>query len=167
MKKNIVLVGFMGAGKTVVARELSNILECNAVSTDVLIEQKEGRPIAQIFRDSGEAYFRKVEGEIVWELSARQGLVIDCGGGVVLSDDNIISLKKSGVIFYLSATPEVIYQRIKNQTHRPLLDVPKPEAEIKKLLQVRESRYRKADYTVDTSKKTPPQIAEEIVRLCV
>ncbi|HOW34946.1 MAG TPA: shikimate kinase [Candidatus Omnitrophota bacterium] len=165
MKRNIVLVGFMGAGKTVVAQELSGILKWDLVSTDLLIEQKEGRPITQIFSDSGEPYFRKVESAIVRELSARQGLVIDCGGGVVLSDNNIIDLKKSGVIFYLSATPDVIYKRIKDQTHRPLLNVSHPEAEIKKLLQAREPRYQKADHVIDTCAKTPRQVAEEIMRL--
>ena len=165
MKKNIILVGFMGAGKTVVAQELSDILKRDLVSTDLLIERKEGRSITQIFRDSGEPYFRKVESEIVRGLSARQGLVIDCGGGVVLSDNNIIDLKKSGVIFYLSATPDVIYKRIKDQTHRPLLTVSDPEAEIKKLLAARESRYQKADHVIDTCAKTLPQVAEEIMRL--
>ena len=93
--KNIVLVGFMGAGKSVVAKNLGAILKRHVVSTDAMIVEREKRPITDIFKDSGEAYFRGVEKSVVEEVSKKNNLIVDCGGGVVLNQDNIDNLKKN------------------------------------------------------------------------
>ena len=165
MKKNIILTGFMGAGKSVIAKKLGYILSRELISTDALIEIKENREIADIFRDSGEEYFRKVESEVIDQVSSKEEQIIDCGGGVVLSHANMDNLKKTGVVFYLSATPDVIYQRVKSQKHRPLLNVDNPQAKIRELLQTRQQFYCKADYTIDTSQKTIDQVAQDILEL--
>ena len=165
MSKNIVLVGFMGAGKSAVAKNLAMALKRKVVSTDALIEKKEKRPIAAIFKDSGEPYFRSVEKSVVEEVAQESNLIIDCGGGVVLNQNNIDNLKKNGKIFYLSATADVIYERVKNEKHRPLLDVADPKARIKELLKQRKSRYEQADYTLDTSRKAVDEVARKILKL--
>src|SRR5437868_4240316 len=116
----------MGSGKSKVARRLAEQLKVELISTDALIEAKAGKSINEIFRLHGEAYFRNLESEIIKEVSLRQGVIIDCGGGVVLHDENLKNLKTNGNVFFLEATPEIIYKRIKNEKHRPLLNVPDP-----------------------------------------
>ena len=165
MSPNIILVGFMGAGKSVVAKNLAVRLKRDVVSTDALIEEREKRPITRIFKESGEPYFRDIEKKIVAEVSQRKDLIIDCGGGVVMNDENIKNLKKNGVLFYLSASADVIYDRVKNDKHRPLLNVADPIATIKGLLTNRQPRYAQAHHTVDTSHKTIPDVVERIIKL--
>ena len=145
MDKNIVLVGFMGSGKSMIARELGKRLKIEVVAIDDLAEAKEGQTIHEIFRSKGEAYFRDLEQSIIKDISLREGIVIDCGGGAVLRKENLQHLKTNGIVFYLQATPEVIYQRIKNEKHRPLLKVPDPLGCIKELYQQRLPLYNQAD----------------------
>ena len=163
MSKNIVLVGFMGAGKSSIATALAKTLKRKAVSTDALIVEREKRPITDIFRDSGEPYFRGIEKQVVAEVSRQSNLIVDCGGGVVLNQENIDNLKRGGTIFYLSATPDVIYERVKHERHRPLINVENPKAKIEELLNSRKSRYALADVTIETSRKTVQQVVEEIL----
>jgi len=151
MNKNIVLIGFMGSGKSMVARELGKRLNAEVVSTDALAEASEGVTIHEIFRSKGEAYFRNLESEIIKKVSLRQGIVIDCGGGVILRKENLQHLKTGGIVFYLQASPEVIYQRIKHETHRPLLQVPDPLGCIKELYDQRLPLYSQADHTIDAN----------------
>ena len=151
MDKNIVLIGLMGSGKSMIARELGKRLKASVVATDDLVEAKEGQAIHEIFKSKGEAYFRNLETEIIKEVSLRRGIIIDCGGGVVLVPKNLKFLKTNGIVFYLQATPLVIYQRIKNEKHRPLLKVPDPLGCIKELHQQRLPLYNQADYTVDAN----------------
>lgn len=155
----------MGAGKSSVAKALAKTLKRKAVSTDVLIVEREKRPISDIFRDSGEPYFRQVEKAVVAEVSRQDNLIVDCGGGVVLNPENINNLKKNGVIFYLAATPSVIYDRVKHERHRPLLNVEDPKGKIEELLNARKSSYEQANVTIDTSHKTVQQVVEEILGL--
>ena len=151
MEKNIALVGFMGSGKTMIARRLSEHLKVELLSTDVLIETKAGKSIDAIFKDHGEPYFRDLEAEIVKEVSLRRGIIIDCGGGVVLRPQNLQELKSNAIVFYLQATPEVIFERIKNEKHRPLLQVPDPLGFVRKLYQQRLPLYSQAHYTIDAN----------------
>jgi len=111
-RMNISIIGFMGAGKSLISKLLAKILNKKRVSLDDLIEEKEGRKITEIFKNSGEAYFRKIESQIIDEVIKEDNLVIDCGGGAVINPKNIEALKKDGVLIYLSASPEVIYDRI-------------------------------------------------------
>ena len=165
MKKNIVLVGFMGAGKTAVSQRLAEILKRPRISTDEAIEQKENRSIVEIFKNSGEEYFRRLEKEIVEELAHKKNLIIDCGGGVALQQENIDRLKKSGILFYLSARPEVIYQRTKDQLQRPLLNIPHSQIKIRELLEQRKSYYEQAHFTIDTNRQSDDQTAQKILVL--
>ncbi len=165
MNKNIALVGFMGAGKTVVAKNLAKSLNRKLVLTDAIIVSKEKKPIVDIFRDSGEPHFRKVEKEVVAEVSQKENLIIDCGGGIVLDQDNIDNLKRNGIIIYLCASPDVIYNRVRNQKQRPLLNVPDPKKAIEGLLAIRKDRYALADHTVNTDRKSVKEVVNEILTL--
>lgn len=161
--KNIVLVGFMGAGKSVTSQALAQRLGMMRVSTDECIVERESRSINEIFEMKGEPYFRQVESQVVRALSERVNVVIDCGGGVVLRKENIEALKKSGVVVYLEASPEVIYDRIKQDSHRPLLNNDDPLKAISDLLSQRMVYYGQADYKVMTDGKTVDQVADEII----
>jgi shikimate kinase len=163
--KNIVLVGFMGALKSVTSVILAEQMGMERVSTDDRIVEREGRSINDIFAQNGEAYFRDVESEITRTLSQEAGLVIDSGGGIVLRNGNMDALKKNGMIFYLKTSPEVIYDRVKSETHRPLLKTPDPLAVIRNLLDQRASCYAQADYVIETDGKTAEAVAGEIVRI--
>ena len=165
MKKNIVLTGFMGAGKSVTAKCLAVALGAPEYSTDSLVEQKAGQPISEIFLRQGEGSFRRLESEIVLGLAKKRGAIIDCGGGVVLNPENMKALRKNGIIFYLFATPEIVWERVKNQKHRPLLDVKDPLAEIQRLLSQREPLYRQADHTIDTKGLTGQTTCDAVLKI--
>lgn len=162
MKTNTALVGFMGAGKTVVAKELAGRLGYELVSTDELIVKKEGRAITEIFEKKGEKYFRNLEKKIVAEIANQENLVIDCGGGVVLQDENISNLKKNGIVVYLKASTGTIHDRTKSHKHRPLLNVKNPKAKISELLTLREPFYAKADVIIETDGKSIKEVVEKI-----
>jgi len=158
------LVGFMGSGKTLVSNRLAQLSGKDVVSTDALIEAKESRSINEIFRDSGEAYFRKIEKDIVRDVSLQKNVVIDCGGGVVLDDDNIRNLKTNAVLIHLEASPDEIWARVKEETHRPLLQVDDPLARIRDLLTARQPFYNKADRSIPTDGKSIDEVCEDIMR---
>lgn len=155
----------MGAGKSLISEKLAAQLRRRVISTDELIVAREGRPVTEIFRNPGEAYFRKVEKDIVAEAARAENVIIDCGGGVVLDPENIAALKEKGTLFYLCATPHELYQRVKDQTHRPLLRVKDPLKRIEELMERREAFYAQADYTIDTNSKSPENICAEIISL--
>ena len=163
-KSNIVLIGFMGSGKSSSAQALKQRLGFSIFSTDSYVEEKQKRSISEIFQTQGEAHFRQLEHEAVKELSKNQGVIIDCGGGVVLNPENIKLLREDGVIFYLKASPEIIYERIKDQKHRPLLAGDNPLATIKELLTKRLPLYAQADFTIDANDKNVLVPVEEIIR---
>jgi len=164
-KKNIVLIGFMACGKTFVSRELARRLGRERVSTDELIEQREGRSVPDIFAQSGEPYFRQLERDIVQELSAREKLIIDCGGGVAANEVNLNALKQKGISFYLQAFPEAIHRRTKGKTDRPLLNVPDPLSKIQELLAKRDPHYRKADFVVDSNEDNISRVVDAILEI--
>lgn len=161
--KNIVLIGFMGSGKTEVGKRLADRLGYTFVDTDGIIEKKTGKSIADIFSEYGEDYFRKLESGVAGELSSTRGHVISTGGGIVINRENILNLKKGGLIVWLKASPETIYKRVKSESHRPLLDVEDPLDEIKRLLGLRESLYAEADISVDTDGLDAGKIVDIII----
>ncbi|MFC1510076.1 shikimate kinase [Candidatus Omnitrophota bacterium] len=161
--RNIVLVGFMGSGKSAVSRQLAELMKREMVSTDALIEKKEGRAITEIFSQSGEAYFRQVEKDVISETVELKGSILDCGGGVILDPDNLVNLKKSGITIYLRTSPDVIYARVKSSTHRPLLAVADPKTKIKEILDARKDLYEQADIIVDTDGKDVKQVCNNII----
>ena len=162
--RNIILVGFMGTGKTAVARALSEKLGMRYVSTDHLIEEKEKTSISDIFSKKGENYFRKAEKDVIKDVSLMENVVVDAGGGVVIDPENVEYLKKKGIIVCLGASPEVILERTKKYTHRPLLNVADPLKKIKELLTSRKPFYERADYHIHSSKMTLEEVADEIIR---
>lgn len=161
--KNIALVGFMGTGKSTIAALLAKILKVSFVDIDKRIEEKEGMSIADIFSQKGEPYFRKVEKNVVAEISLGSDQIIACGGGVVLDGENVKTIKKNGFMICLEAAPEVILKRTENYKHRPLLNVDDPKLKIGELLKKRKPYYTKADHTVDTSGLSEHQVAIEIL----
>jgi shikimate kinase len=163
--KNIVLVGFMGTGKTIVGKLLSTQLGKQRLCLDDMIEWKIGKPIVKIFEEDGEEFFRKIEKEMVKAASKDRDAVIDAGGGVVIDEENIKRLKEHGIIICLKARPEVIYERTKGHIHRPLLNTPNPVESIKKLLDRRQQYYGRADYTIDTSELAPEEVVEKIIEI--
>ncbi len=164
MKKNIVLTGFMGSGKTSVGNRISKMLGMKVVDTDDLIEERMCVSINDIFSRHGEAYFREVEKGIVKEVSELEGRVIVTGGGVVLNKENIRNLRKKGIIVYLHVTPDAAYARVKAQTHRPLLRVEDPLKKIKELLEQRAPFYADNDLTIDTTGLTVDKVVDEVLR---
>lgn len=163
--RNIVFIGFMGSGKTTIATKLAHRLKMEYVSTDDLIEKREERTINEIFTRSGETYFRDIESQIAREVSARDNLVIDTGGGIVLRDENLSSLKATGVVIYLKADPETLMERTKKYKHRPLLNVEDPKRRIMELLNKRTPLYEKADYCLDTGAMTVRQVVDRIAEI--
>ena len=162
--KNIVLLGFMGTGKTAVGKILAQKLSLKFVDLDNLIEEEMGMSISDIFFNFGEPYFRDLEKEIVRRISFKKNLVIATGGGVVLDDENMENLRRHGILITLMASVEEIYRRISQTKNRPLLDVPYPEKTIKEMLELRRPRYELADFTVNTSGRSVEDVAEEILR---
>lgn len=162
MFKNIILTGFMGVGKTSVGTRLAADLGYAFVDTDVLIEADQKTTITEIFSSFGEPYFRDVETRIIQQVLEGEGQVVSTGGGAVIRDENRAAFKKGGMVVCLTAQPEVIYERIRHETHRPLLQTPDPLAKIRELLASREKFYHQADLMIDTSDKSIDEAIKEI-----
>jgi len=144
MKQNLILIGFMGSGKSTVGSELAKALEMNFVDTDHYIENKENMEIKEIFAQKGEKYFRKIESKYVKEISKMNNTVISTGGGVVASETNMTLLKRNGYVIYLDCTVECIYNRVSKRNTRPLLNnVENLRARIIELLDARLDNYKK------------------------
>ena len=152
----------MGSGKTAVAKEIAESTDLKYIEMDELIEKKEARNINDIFKDSGEDYFRKVEKEALKEISLADNQVVSCGGGVVIDEANVNLMKDSGVLICLQASPDVIYKRVKNNKDRPLLNVENPQVKIEELLRIRRPYYQKANYIIETDNLSVQQVAQEV-----
>jgi shikimate kinase len=163
--KSIVLVGFMGTGKTAVGKLLAKRLGREFLEVDEIIEKKEGRSIAEIFGQKGEPYFRALEKEVVKEVSQKKGVIISAGGGAIIDEANLKNLKKNGIIICLEASPEVILERTKGNFCRPLLNVPDPKKKIEELLEQRAPHYKKADLSINTDNLTIDQVVEKLSHL--
>ncbi len=165
MKTNIVLIGFMGAGKTEVGKILAARLGRKLVEMDRLIAEWVGKPIARIFDEDGEVAFRELEITITREVARGRNLVVACGGGVVLNMINIDRLREQGRVIYLHASPEIILKRVSGSTERPLMNTPDRAQRIKGLMVFRKPFYeRAADMTIDTSRLSINTVAERVIR---
>src|SRR5258706_1310890 len=143
MTKNLVLVGFMGSGKTSAGKLAAQRLGLEFLDMDAVIEQRAGQTISQIFETKGEPHFRKLERELAVELAARDGLVIATGGGIVLNPDNVRDINKSGVVICCCVDARIAYERTKRTQHRPLLESDADRlTRIESLLRQREPLYR-------------------------
>ena len=159
---NIALIGFMGTGKTSVGHALASLLRFRLVDTDELIESRAGKRIADIFSHEGEARFREFEREVVENLCQCRRTVISTGGGLVVNPDNMASLKIHALVVCLWASPAAIFERVRHQTHRPLLNGPEPLARIQSLLAEREPFYRAADVLVNTELRSVREVAQQV-----
>lgn len=163
--KNIVLIGFMGTGKTCVGRLLAFRLNRPFIDTDKKIEAECGMSIGEIFNVFGETYFRNKEKSVIVRVSRYTNSVISTGGGVVLHPENIIRLKQNGVVIALKASVDVIVERTGRRNNRPLLNCEDRWEKIAVLLKEREKLYNMADFSIDTSYSTPQQIIDTIIYL--
>ena len=166
-KSNVVLIGFMGTGKTSIGKILATRLGCAFIDLDHKIESDNKMTIPNIFKKYGEAHFRELERKAVQEVSERRGIVIATGGGTVKNSENMRLLRENGVVICLKADVDEILYRTEHRGDRPVLDNQhKTEgdrrAAIEKLLEERREYYEQADYTVDTTKWSPLQITEDI-----
>ena len=165
--KNIILIGFMGCGKSTVGIKLSYRLRRALEDTDKLIEKEEGRTISEIFATDGEPYFRSLETECLKKLiQTTDGKIISVGGGLPIREENHALLKELGTVIYLRATPETVYERVKHDTTRPLLQGDNPQEKIRRLLQERTPVYEQAaDFVIDVDNKDFEMILDEIEKV--
>jgi shikimate kinase len=161
--QNIALIGFMGTGKSSVGRLVASQLHFTFVDTDELIESRAGRSISEIFAEAGEPAFRQIERQVVEELARTHRMVISSGGGLAAQPDNLASLKEHALIVCLWASPEVIWERVRHQSHRPLLQDPDPMARIRALLAAREPFYRQADVLVNTEMRSVKEVVHHVL----
>jgi len=162
-RRNIILTGFMGTGKSEVGNLLAKRLQREFLDTDMLIEQATGHPIARIFAEKGETHFRELEKQVIRQVCQEQGVVIATGGGAIVSPDNATCLKASGTVICLTASPDTIARRVQQTHDRPLLQGEDPLAKIRMLLTARAAAYAQADITIDTSTLTPNEVVETIL----
>ena len=161
--QNIALIGFMGAGKSTVGRLVAAHLHFQFLDTDHLIEKEAGKSISQIFDQDGEEAFRKQERQVVQNLAQLQETVISTGGGVGASEEHLASLKTHALVVCLWVSPEIIWRRVKSQTHRPLLQTPDPQKKIQEILDQREPVYRQADVIINADIRSAREVAHQVV----
>ena len=163
-RTNIVLIGFMGTGKSSVASQLHQMYHMEIAEMDQIIVEREGISIPQIFETKGDAYFRKLETDLLRELQEKDNMIISCGGGAALREENVKAMKENGYVVLLTATPETIFKRVGTDQNRPVLNGRRSPEGIRELMEERRPKYEAAaDITVSTDKKNPSQIATEII----
>jgi len=168
---NLIITGFSGTGKSLVAKEVASILDWDYLDTDDEIVRQTSKPIAEIFRDEREARFRELEWETIKKACQQEQLVIAIGGGAIVDPRNYELLSETGLIICLEAKPETIYERLFREAAcspetevRPLLTVDNPLERIRQLKTNRQSYYAKADWTIHTDCLSIREVAEEIIR---
>ena len=160
---NIILIGFMGVGKTEVGKLLAKKLKMTYIDTDSMIEKEQKTAINDIFAKKGEESFRDMESGLLEKLGDLDGRVISTGGGIILRPENVIKLKSMGPLVLLWADPDTIYERIKKDDTRPLLKVEDPKGRIREILEFRAPIYKGiADLEVDTSLLSPDEASNKI-----
>ena len=164
MDMNIMLIGFMGTGKSTIAGKLKEILNIEQIEMDTLIAEEAGMSIPDIFEKYGEAHFRDLETEMLRKFQDKKPVVVSCGGGAVLRDENIEIMKGQGKIVLLTATPETVFERVHHSTNRPVLNGNMNVEYIKELMEKRRERYElAADIAVATDGKSAEEICQEIL----
>lgn len=161
--QNIFLIGFMGTGKTTIAEQLSAMFAMNVVEMDKIIAQRAGMSIPDIFETYGETHFREMETQLVMEMQEQNHAVISCGGGTPMRQENVKAMKASGKIVLLTASPETIYERVKDSHDRPILENNKSVSFIRELMEQRREKYEAAaDIIIETDGKSKLEICEEL-----
>ncbi len=162
--ENIFLIGFMGAGKSTIARTLQRKLSMPLVEMDARIVQEQGMSINDIFAEYGETHFRDLESQLILTLGKEGNTIVSCGGGVVVRSQNVEYMRNGGRIVYLKAQPETIYERVKDSTDRPILNGHMNVPYIAELMEKRRELYENAaDIAIQTDGKSREEIAEEII----
>ena len=162
---NIFLIGFMGCGKSTMARMLSERLQMSLIEMDETIEAEAGMSINQIFETYGEQHFRDLESQFILRIMEQGGAVVSCGGGAILRPENVENMKKNGKVIYLAATPETIYKRVRHSTNRPLLNGNMNVEHITTLMNQRIARYEfAADITIYVDGKEKKDNLEELIK---
>ena len=164
-KRNVILVGFMGTGKTTVGRLLAARLGMKFVDMDDMIAARAGKPITRIFAEDGEPHFRRAERAIAVDLAAQDGWVVGTGGGIVLNPENIRDFSRTGLVVCLWAQPETILARVIDDEQRPLLAGGDKLRRISELLEKRRPLYEAIPARIDTTALFPEDVVEEITRL--
>lgn len=161
---NIFLIGFMGCGKSIVASYIAKTYDMEIIEMDDEIVNSEGISISEIFKQKGEVYFRDVESKLLQKIANQENKIVSCGGGLVLREQNVEMMKQSGHIVLLTAEPKTIFERLRNDNSRPLLEGNMNEAFIQELLNKRLPLYEKAaDYVIKTDDKEIKEICKEIL----
>ncbi len=161
---NIFLIGFMGAGKSTISDYLKNVLAMDVVEMDQCIVERQGMSISDIFETYGEEYFRELETNLLIEMQSRSNVVVSCGGGDPMRERNVTEMKKNGRVVLLTAKPETILERVKDNHDRPLLENNKNVSFIADLLEKRRAKYEAAaDIVVETDGKSELEICEELI----
>lgn len=163
---NIVLIGFMGAGKSKIGRLLAKKIGWTHVDTDDNLFKRTGKPAGVYLREAGEKQFRKLERDVIAEVSALDKTVISTGGGVPLNDDNMADLKRNGTVVWLKASPEIILGRLGDIKTRPLIDPKDPVNSVRERLSARVPFYEKADHIIDTDNIDGDAVVSKIAILC-
>ena len=161
---NIVLIGFMGAGKSTISDFLKTVFAMDVVEMDQIIAERQGMSISDIFETYGEEYFRELETKLLVEMQSRSNVVISCGGGTPMRECNVVEMKKNGRVVLLTAKPETILERVKDNHDRPLIENNKNVSFIAELMEKRREKYEAAaDIIIETDGKSEPEICEELV----
>jgi len=163
MNNNVILVGFMGTGKTTVGKILACRLKKKFIDMDDVLEERAGKAISLIFSEDGEPYFRNMERKLVQELASGRNQVIAAGGGIVLNPDNIADFSRLGRVICLLASEDEILRRVSSSSVRPLLGKENKLQSIKKLMEQRRHLYESIHDRVNTSGLTPEEVAEVIM----
>lgn len=161
-QKPIVLIGLMGCGKTTIGKWVAKRSGWKWLDVDHLIEKKAGATISEIFEQKGELEFRKMEREMIEEVMGKKEKVISIGGGAFQDETNRKTFLEKGVVFYLKASVECLYERVRRDASRPLLQNEDPIGTLQKLSEKREPFYNQAHFTINVERRTPDQIAREI-----
>lgn len=165
--KNIVLMGFMGAGKTTIGKKLAKVLECEFIDTDEWIEKEQGRKISDIFAEDGETVFRDMETDLLKRLqNSEKRFVLSIGGGMPVREENRALLRNIGTVVYLKTSKDEIIRRVSGDTNRPLLQGGALEEKVTNLMNAREQIYiGTAHVEVITDGKKPEEVVENIMNI--
>ena len=161
--KTIVLIGMMGSGKTTIGKLWGEKLTLRSIDIDVIVEQNEKRTVSEIFQNEGEKYFRNIERETIKKNFTNKDLIISLGGGAFEDQLTQELLLKNSTVIYLKTSPNVILERIKNNTNRPLLKNQMTVEKIQSIILQRQKNYELANITILTDNKNTDKIVEEIL----
>ena len=164
ISRSIFLIGFMGAGKSTIACALQRELGFPLIEMDERIVKEQGMSINDIFAQYGEDHFRDIESQLIVDIGKEEPSIVSCGGGVVVRPQNTQNMKEIGRIVFLKATPETIYERVKNSTDRPILNGHMNVEYIAELMEKRREKYETAaDLIVQTDEKNVQEICKEMI----